>query len=324
MQCTDIFILNVGRGSCAVIAHPSGRRSMIDINNGRELRPMEREVLLAEGQAGRLAALEAALVNPIDWYSERFYSEDLWRFILSHPDEDHMSGLRCVLQRESFGTTVFWDLPHTKMPGEPEDYLTTEAYLDAALYHLMRAGRPFQNLVWPQVLQPERFDLARYWEDDGIEILSPSHAEVAYWDAQEKWNDMSYMLRVNYAGRSVLLPGDVGQPGWDALAAACPNISADVLIASHHGRKTGFPDNGVITRIGPKAVIISSDKLPAEHDATPRYRNAANGNVFSTRQHGTIQIKLWADSEVWVQPETGGGTLYKLPPRGRYGLALGA
>jgi hypothetical protein len=70
VQYTDIFILNVGRGSCAVIAHPSGRRSMIDINNGRELRPMEREVLLSEGAVDRLAALEASLVNPMEWYPQ--------------------------------------------------------------------------------------------------------------------------------------------------------------------------------------------------------------------------------------------------------------
>jgi hypothetical protein len=49
---TDVFILNVGRGSCAVIAHPGGRKTMIDINNGRELRPIEREALLAEGLTG--------------------------------------------------------------------------------------------------------------------------------------------------------------------------------------------------------------------------------------------------------------------------------
>jgi competence protein ComEC len=245
------------------------------------------------------------------------------RFILSHPDLDHMSGLRCILRRESFGTINFWDLPHTKPLGEPEDYKPVESYIDHALYEVMRRGADLDGYVWPKVLNLERFDSGNYWTDDGIEILSPSHAEVAYWDAREKWNNMSLVLRVAYGGRSVMLPGDVEQGGWDFLAEACPYIGTDVLVASHHGRKNGYPDNGVIDLIAPKAVIISSDKLPAEEDATPRYQNATNGNVFSTRHYGTIVIRLWADGEVWVEPEAGGPRLYQLPPRG-YGIVPAA
>lgn len=318
MPYTDIFILNVGRGSCTVVAHPSGRRSMIDINNGEELRPMEREILLSEGAATRLAALEAALVNPIEWYRER-YSGDVWRFILSHPDIDHMSGLRCVLRREHFGATVFWDLPHRKPVGAPEDYKTTDAFMDRALYEFMRHGEDFEGLVWPQVLTPERFDSAQYWAEDDVHILSPSHTEVAYWNERENWNDMSFVLRVRHGGRSVLLPGDVEQPGWDALAAACSNISADALVASHHGRKSGYPDNGVLTRIGPRAVIVSSDRLPREHDATDRYcRNVEH--VFSTRTEGTIHIRMWDDGEMAIARE-GGEILLRLPRKSNgYGL----
>jgi competence protein ComEC len=316
VQYTDIFILNVGRGSCAVIAHPSGRRSMIDINNGRELRPMEREVLLSEGAVDRLAALEASLVNPMEWYPQHF-AGDVWRFILTHPDDDHMSGLRCILRRESFGATVFWDLPHSKPIGEPEDYLTPEAYLDRALYELMRGDHAYSDLVWPQLLRPERFDEAQYWTEDQIEILSPNHAEVAWWNERERWNDMSFVLRVRYGGRAVLLPGDIEQPGWDAVAASCPDLSADVLIASHHGRKSGHPGGVVMTGMGPQAVVVSSDKLPLEHDAAQQYRNAANGNVFSTRDHGTIQIRLWDDGELSIRRERDDGLLFGLPPKVR-------
>jgi competence protein ComEC len=324
MQYTDIFILNVGRGSCVLVIHPSGRHSMIDINNGRELHPMERQVLLAEGATSRLAALEADLVNPFEWYSER-YNGDLWRFILTHPDEDHMSGLRCLLRRESFGTTVFWDLPHMKPIGEPEDYKTTEAYIDRALYELMRHDHPHENLVWPKVRRPERSASARSWDEDNIEILSPSHDEVAFWNERENWNDMSYVLRIRHGERSVLLPGDIEQPGWDTLAAACSNIGTDVLVASHHGRKSGFPGSGVMTQMGPRAVIISSDRLPREYDATEQYRNATSGNVFSTRQHGTIQIRIWDDGELAIGPESDGPALFRLPPLSQgYGLALSA
>lgn len=312
MKYTDIFLLNVGRGSCAVIAHPSGRTSMIDINNGRQLRPMERDLLLAEGATSQLERLEATLVNPIEWYQERFQG-DLWRFVLSHPDADHMSGLRCLLERDPFGTTIFWDLPHTKPLGKREDYTSDEAFLDRGLYELMRKGADYENITWPQVIQPERFDSERYWKEDDIEILSPSHEEVDAFSKKEQWNDMSFVLRVSYGGRSVLLPGDIEQLGWDALAAACEDIRAHVLVASHHGRKSGFPDNGVIERINPLVVIVSSDKLPREHDATARYRNAAQA-VYSTRTEGTIQIRIWEDGDVIISRESDGQALGRIKP----------
>jgi hypothetical protein len=122
---------------------------------------MEREILLSEGAATRLAELEAALVNPIEWYRGR-YSGDVWRFILSHPDIDHMSGLRCVLRREHFGATVFWDLPHRKPVGAPEDYKTTDAFMDRARltrfsvrnFSRPRSPRPLVTARWRRPCVP--------------------------------------------------------------------------------------------------------------------------------------------------------------------------
>jgi hypothetical protein len=37
MNIKKIHILNVGHGSCTLIEHPSGRLTMIDINNGTEI-----------------------------------------------------------------------------------------------------------------------------------------------------------------------------------------------------------------------------------------------------------------------------------------------
>ena len=72
MPPTDIFILNVGAGSCAVISHPSGRRTMVDINNGGQIRSYEYEGLREAntsyglGATIRKSAYEAKLVDPIE------------------------------------------------------------------------------------------------------------------------------------------------------------------------------------------------------------------------------------------------------------------
>lgn len=310
-QPADIFILNVGAGSCVVVRHPSGRCSMIDINNGQELRELERQAFLAEGFDGRikLAAAEQKLVNPIEWYAERFDSE-IWRFILSHPDADHMAGLRCILRRETIGTAHFWDLTHTK---ETTEFQNEKAEADWIYYQAMRLGAQVQGLSWPQVLNLERGDVAQYWDQDQIEILSPSKLEIDFWNEREKWNEMSYVLRVGAYGRSVIIPGDVEEVGWAATADEVADMHTDVLVASHHGRKNGFPENGVMERMNPSAVVISTGPLPREHDATERYRRAVNGNVYSTRKHGTLQIRIWPDGSLAIAEEVGGAILFGLP-----------
>jgi beta-lactamase superfamily II metal-dependent hydrolase len=301
---TDVFILNVGAGSCAVIAHPGPRRSMIDINNGGQLRAAERSALVAEGAFGRLAQIKAGLEDPIEWFQERF-GRDLWRFILSHPDEDHMSGLRCILAERRLEASFFWDLQHTKPHAGRDDFLTEEAYLDWACYQAMRNGQQIEGVTWPTVIHPTRFDEADYWAQDRIEILSPSPQFLADRNKVGDWNNMSYVLRVSHHGRSVILPGDVEQQGWDDLASACEargaDLSCDVLVASHHGRKSGYPGNGVLERMAPSVVVTSTAKLAPKDDATPLYRAVAD-HVLSTRDYGTLRVRLSDGGSLDVRP----------------------
>ncbi len=109
----DVHVLNVGRGSCAVLAHPSGRKTMIDINISSSLPDEERALLLAESRLLEASRQEAALVNPITWFGRKFPGEQPFRFILSHPDVDHLLGIANVLIGELAATCV-WDLNHTK------------------------------------------------------------------------------------------------------------------------------------------------------------------------------------------------------------------
>jgi competence protein ComEC len=310
MPPTDIFILNVGAGSCAVISHPSGRRTMVDINNGGQIRSYEYEGL-REANTGyglsatiRKSAYETKLVDPIEWYVGVFGERDLWRFILSHPDLDHMSGIRHMFD----GTITplnFWDLPHLKrLESDSSKYPSKEALDDALRYFGFHYEIEDHGWAWtPKKVSPLRFDRADYWPQDGIEILSPSRALLDACNQAEDWNNLSYVLRVNHAGRSVLLPGDVEQKGWDDLAAACTangvTLAADVLVASHHGRKSGYPDNGVLQQIAPQAVIVSAAQIPAKEDAVPRYRRHVP-HVFSTRDEGSIGIRIWDDGQLEI------------------------
>jgi competence protein ComEC len=306
MKTTDIYILNVGAGSCIVTKHPSGRASMIDINNGGELRDYEYSSGAADSVHAALseaAAAKAELTNPIDWY-RHWIGTDLWRFVLSHPDADHMSGLRCLFDGH-ISPTVFWDLEHSKALADESDYQNANAYHDALWYDLWRTGnaKPDYAKAWPQRISPLRFASRDFWAQDEIEILSPSRNLLTDRDASHDWNNMSYVLRINYGGRSVLIPGDVEEAGWDDLAAACDDndvsLKTDVLVASHHGRRSGYPENGVLAQIDPHAVIVSAGKMDAAHDAIRRYRDNVE-HVYSTRTEGSLMVRLREDGSLAI------------------------
>jgi len=302
MVPTDIFILNVGSGSCTIVSHPSGRKTMIDINNGGELRSYEYEAL-AEGSSRDVAlreaaALKQALVNPIDWYIKTFGTRELWRFILSHPDADHMAGIRCLFDGHLVPFN-FWDTNHTKPIKGPADYTNENAYKDALAYYGWRQtpsdGRS------PRRIETQAFDQSDFWPQDGIEILSPSDALVQDRSDVGDWNNLSYALRITHAGSSVLVPGDVEQVGWNWMADACQrrgvDLTSDVLVASHHGRESGYPDEGVLDLIDPSAVIVSAGAIPEKDSALRRYKDNVE-HVFSTRRLGSLLVRIYDHGEI--------------------------
>lgn len=289
MAHTDVNILNVGAGSSIVIESPSGRRSMIDINDGSDLR--EAAAMSSIDRMLREAALQkiqAKLADPIKWCKANGITE-LWRFILSHPDADHMAGIRRVLRRE-LPTENFWDLPHHRKRTKRDEFQTDAAFEDWKTYQQLR-DETLPNA--PKLLNPLRGGANHYWIDDDIEILSPTAALVADCDKADQYNNASYVLRVSHGPSSVLLPGDVEDKAWNDMLAAGLDLSADVLVASHHGRKSGYSEKAM-EAINPSVVVISTDKLDPAHDAEDDYRRWTK-HVYSTRELGTLWVRMSDD-----------------------------
>ena len=148
------------------------------------------------------------ITDPIDFLKKHYPGQRLWRFIHTHPDLDHMRGLKRL--HETIGFTNYWDTAHTKATpnfrgdGDREDW---------QFYQALRTGA----VEGPKVLRFSRGD--RYFafgcEEDGrlggdnMEILSPSPAFAQSCNQTEGWNDLSIVVRVWHGGKSLLLPGDV-------------------------------------------------------------------------------------------------------------------
>src|SRR5205807_859845 len=107
-----------------------------------------------------------------------------------------------------------------------------------------------------------------------------------------------------YAGVKILFPGDLEKPGWTAILrnpifrAELQNL--DFLVASHHGRESGFYPE-LFDYCRPDAVIIS-DK-PIEHDTqqmVPDYR-AVIGRGVPVRTSNKRRHVLTTRRDGWIQ-----------------------
>jgi hypothetical protein len=76
-----------------------------------------------------------------------------------------------------------------------------------------------------------------------------------------------------------------------------------VLVASHHGRRSGYFE-AAVDAISPTFVVVSTGPLAAAEDAHRLYRaRVLPGNFYSTRSHGTICIRFHDTGWLEIVPE---------------------
>jgi beta-lactamase superfamily II metal-dependent hydrolase len=295
---------------------------MVDINNSKSLPGSDIEALAEDKGISTYAFrhfaslgtrsweqhYQSLLVDPYDYYKENFPGRSVFRYVQTHPDMDHMSGLHRFFWQERVDLVNFWDTAHTKELTEDSFDHGKYAYVDWAVYNCLRLGvgpdKPNGDSQEHKVIKAERGDSASYWDEDGISVLSPTPELISACNEREEYNDCSYVLKFDHAGRSVILPGDAEKATWNSILAhyTKEDLLCDVLKASHHGRMSGYHEEAVST-MGPDTVICSVGKKPST-DASDEYARVAN-RVLSTRYNGSIKVKIWDDGDIWVYDHSG-------------------
>jgi competence protein ComEC len=323
----DIHFLNVGHGDCTFVDFDGDHLAMIDINNSKSLPELD-QIALAQSRGVSLPVFKTVrqagigyrtweegyrslLVDPFDYYQEHFAGRSVFRYIQTHPDMDHMGGLHRFFWQENVPLLNFWDQDHTRVRSEEDFQGTRHAYVDWAVYELLRRGKG-KNDSEHNVLRLMRGNTGHYWTEDGLTIMSPTHDLVASCDKADVYNNASYVVRIDHGGRRIILPGDAEADAWeDILDELGPSeLSCDVLKAAHHGRQSGYYEPAA-EAMDPSVVVCSVGKKP-ETDATDEYE-AMGAKVLSTRYRGTITVRLWHDGEVWVENRKG-ERIHTLPP----------
>jgi len=238
---------------------------------------------------------EEVLTNPVEYLQNKFKDCSIFRFVLTHPDMDHMSGLDELAEKVQI--LNFWDTDHNKTINQTD-----------------WAGSPYNPKDWERYLKlrgssemPKCLRLRRNetseccWVQDGIKILSPSQNLIklsadAAEDDPQKYHHLSYVLRVEYAGVKILLGGDASVEAWEDMLKehGSETLKSHVFLAPHHGSKENIHKEA-FEAINPDFVIVSVAK--GVDYAYDFYKQLAKQQVLSTKAYGTIRIEVKEDGQ---------------------------
>jgi competence protein ComEC len=243
--------VSVGHGTCVVIETPDGRTLLYD----------------------------AGALGPPEWATQSI-SCYLWHrgimridaIILSHADVDHYNAVPGLLDRFRVGEIYVSPLMFDSF-GASGPALGPEL-----LRHAVEdAGVPLRE-IWSG-------DRLRVGDGVAIDVLHPPREGVIGRD-----NANSIVAAVEYAGRRILLPGDLESPGLEDVLAELP-LDCDVVMAPHHGSRLSDPP-GFAAWSTPEWVVLSGGR-----DADPEVRatyQRAGAAVFNTGETGAVELRLSA------------------------------
>ncbi|UCE58506.1 MAG: ComEC/Rec2 family competence protein [Phycisphaerales bacterium] len=189
---------------------------------------------------------------------------------ISHPNLDHLSGVPTIIDEIKAGAMVVnHHFEPLSAPASPARHL---------LNVLAERGTEVRTLVL----------LDRVWDYGGVrfELLAP----LGNTNEPLSANGSSTVLRISYAGYSILLTGDIEDRTQRALLLAYNNLHADVLILPHHGsvRPTSAE---FIAAVAPRIAVRSSNKRMDETFTGLEYVTGSTP-IYSTADVGAVQIVI--------------------------------
>jgi len=253
-----VTYLDVGQANCALVEFPFGKRMLID----------------GGGFSSDHFDVGKMVVAPFLWRS-KIGSIDY--MVLTHPQADHMNGLRFIAS--AFNPKEFW--------------WNGEAVEKDSFQQLM------ERLSWGGVrqLNPSQLNHSRWISGVLVEILHPYGNDDALPEGTEdlKLNDRSLVIRLSYNGISFLFPGDLEKAGEKVLLSRSrQSLRSHILLVPHHGSRSSCSEP-FIRSVDPGLCVIScgaSNPFGFPHPEILKRLAERNYRVLRTDESGAILCTL--------------------------------
>lgn len=240
------------------------------------IEPPGADAVLIDAGSGTFFDMMRKAIGPLLRHRGR---RNIGRLFISHADYDHFSAVADVISacnvQEVFTTPQF----------------RLQCLDDPPAEHLLKMLdrlQPPMKIIWRgQNVQVGPASLRVLWP--------PLHCEL-------QANDCSQVLRLEYAGRSVLFTGDIQSDAIRRLLDWPLELRADVLVAPHHG---AMEDSTVslVQAAGPQAIVCSSGRsLKYRQREFDRAMRGHQFQVWRTGDSGAITIRLGQDGSLKIEP----------------------
>ena len=248
-----VHFLNVNEGDCIWVKHPSGHNTIIDISNATETNN------IFESASGNHNQKNYP-VNPIEYLSDHGV-DNKFRVILKHHDMDHMDGIKEFF--DNFEVLNFWDTENNKEMDENTSWGKYKKE-DWEFYQKIRKSKEA-----PKVLNLYSGSHGKYYNQDedgnsgadGLYVLAPTVELVEEANSTKEYNDCSYVILYRTGNKKIVFAGDSAKKTWDYILDNFKEdvTDVDVLVAPHHGRKTGGNDD-YLDVLKPKLTLFGNAK----------------------------------------------------------------
>ncbi len=226
--------------------------------------------------AGRLGDHQRSYQVIVDalWAMRRSRIDGL---ILSHADSDHYNGIEGLTKRFAVDQLL----------STSQVFSHSSPLLRQILAATERRG--VEHITWKK----GSFRQGKGWS---MLALHPPEKGVAGTD-----NANSLCVLIEFAGRRILLPGDLEPPGMQMLVSQTPT-KVDVLMAPHHGSLNSKSDV-LLKWCSPDTVVISGSTRAISPRVLEAFA-AEDREVFVTARDHAIRIEIAADGVIgkkhWV------------------------
>ena len=235
----------------------------------------------------------------LDEIIDKSKNKGIVRFISTHPDEDHILGLKKY--RERVGINNFYCVENKVTKKDETDdfkeYCSLRDDGDKNFYLYKGCSRKWMNLK-----DDER-------GSSGINILWPKRNNQHFKEALEKAhngespNNISPIIKYSLEnGVKILWFGDLEKDFMENIKDDLEIEEADIIFAPHHGRDSGRIPNEVLEKINPKIIIIGeapSSNLNYYSGYNTITQNLAGDITFECEQNN---VHIYVSNENYSVP----------------------